>query len=126
MGSGGRATVYAAPVAQGSPDVRRARCNCVIDCGAMLMVVRLWGYVCVECVGAWPPSYCSAQAVVADDDCDASADDDDDDVSVPVVSAAAAFVASCAAANIARTSPVASVAVGGTVAAVVAVAPATY
>lgn len=117
--------VYAAPVARGSPGVRRARCNCVIDCGAMRMVVRLWEYVGVECVGAWPSSYCSARAVVVvvDDECVAS-DDDDDDVSVPVASDV--FVASCAAANIAHTSPAASVTVDGTVAGVVAVAPATY
>lgn len=105
-----------------------AHCNCVIDCGVMVVMVvvvvaRPLEYVCVDCADVCPPSYCFAQAVVDGYDVDAV---DGDEVSVPVV--AAESVDSCAPANRARTFPAASTAsapAAGAVAAVVAAVPAT-
>lgn len=102
---------YAAPVAAAMsvppPGARKAHCNCVTDCGGIVLVVvevvLQLAYV-GDCVGVCQLSYCFAPAVVVVDDVV-----DDGVVSAPAV--AAGVAASCAAASRARTFPAESAAV---------------
>lgn len=98
---------YAAPVAAAlsvpPPGARKPHCNCVTDCGGMVLVVvevvLQLAYV-GDCVDVCQLSYCFAPAVVVVDD---------GVISAPAV--AAGVAASCAAASRARTFPAESAAV---------------